>query len=105
MADEKSIRDIVARVTAELSRDAAAAESAFRVDELHTHLADFKGLASDNAWTISYSTSGIAELVGSEAIRFGSDNAWTISYSTSAAEIVAANPADKVTARPRPTRG
>lgn len=85
MASEKDVRDIVARVTADVLNETRSGEAAFKVSDLTAHLRDIaKG--DEVAWSISYSTA--AATLGSPLVRPGSgDVAWTISYSTSAATL------------------
>ena len=85
MASEKEVKDIVARVTADVLNETRGGEATFKVADLSAHLRDIaKG--DESAWSISYSTS--AAVMGEQLIRpLGGDVAWSISYSTSAATL------------------
>ena len=105
MADERQIREIVSRVTAEMTRDAQASEKAFQIGDLHSHLSDFARLGSENAWTISYSTASVADVAGEVVSRLGGEAAWTISYSTAAATDVLTPSVAEKAGRTRAARG
>jgi hypothetical protein len=84
MANDREIKEIVARVTADVINETRGKEAAFTVSDLSTHLRNIaKG--DEVAWTISYSTA--AASLSEAGIRTNPLNevAWSITYSTSAA--------------------
>jgi len=84
MASDREIKDIVARVTADVMNEARGKEAAFTVSDLSTHLRNIaKG--DEVAWTISYSTAAASLANAGIRTNPGGEVAWTISYSTSAA--------------------
>jgi hypothetical protein len=81
MANEKEVKEILARVANEISRESELQGGTFRVADLSSQLSNLaKG--GDAAWTISYSTASVADL--KPGFR-GGEVAWSISYSTSSA--------------------
>jgi hypothetical protein len=101
MADEKQIREVVARVTAELANESQGYErELFKVGDLKAHLSDFRTFGGgDAAWTISYKTAAITSVEGVDLVGPGGDAAWTISYKTSAAGDVVEEQVAKRTAK------
>lgn len=76
--NEKELKKVIERVSAEVSDEVSVAESNFKVTDLHAQLKEF-GNALDSAWTISYSTSSLVR----NQLDPGLSSAWEISYSTS----------------------
>lgn len=84
MANDREIKDIVARVTADVLNEAKGGEAAFTVSDLSAHLNTIsKG--DEAAWTISYSTAAASLADAGIRTNPGAQAAWTISYSTAAA--------------------
>ncbi len=82
--NQKEIRQIVERVTAEIDADVLRSRKTFRVPDVLGQMEDF-GTSLDKAWSISYSTaSAVANLE-----RPGLNEAWSISYSTASLADVA----------------
>ena len=86
MASESEIKDLVARVTAEVRKESIGSEAHFKVSDLSAHLRDI-AKPDTQAWTISYSTAA-AELA-SQGIRTAGlgEAAWSITYSTALASL------------------
>ncbi|MES3098339.1 hypothetical protein [Sphingomonas faeni] len=85
MPNEQEINDIVARVSAQVLREAKSSEQVFRIGDLSTHVIDL-GKGGEAAWTVTYSTAA-AQLGDASRIRPLDQLAWTISYSTSKAAL------------------
>lgn len=85
VASEQEVKDIVARVTADVMRESQSKEATFKVADLTAHVTDIvKG--ADAAWTITYSTAAATLGEASPRLR-GTEVAWSISYSTASAAL------------------
>jgi hypothetical protein len=80
MPSETEIKEIVARVSAQVMSEAKTNEKVFRIGDLSAHVTELaKG--RDEAWSVTYSTTS-AQLDASR-INPVDQVAWSISYSTS----------------------
>ena len=81
MPSESEIKDIVARVSAQVMHEVKGSEQVFRISDLSAHVTDF-GKGRDEAWTVTYSTTS-AHLNDPSRVNPLDQVAWSISYSTS----------------------
>ena len=91
MAGEKELKDVINRVTADVLREMKGYEAGtFKVSDLRAQLEDLAEVGGNQAWKITYDTSGerIVDLGGRLGEIGGS--AWKITYDTSGERIVPA---------------
>jgi hypothetical protein len=85
MASESEIKEMVARVSADVLKEVQGSEAVFRVSDLTAHVRNI-GKPDDVAWSINYSTSSAA--LRDPGVRAGIGQvAWSIGYTTSSAAL------------------